>query len=74
MRVPPNAMRRLVALEQAAIDATRRRDEAVALVLAAIDAPGGSRIILQNDGSGAVVFPEEQKDSESYLEDAADRS
>ncbi len=53
--VPPEAMRRLLALEQAAVEAARRRDEAVALVLVALGASENARIVLCEDGSGEVI-------------------
>lgn len=54
MRVPAEVMRRLMELEQAAIEATRRRDEAVGLVLATLGAPMDAQIVLLPDGSGEI--------------------
>lgn len=58
MIVPAEAMRKLLALEQAVADAARRRDEAVQLVLAALGAPLDARIDLRPDGSGQIVGAE----------------
>lgn len=55
MRIPVEVMRRLLELEQAAIEAVRRRNEAVALVLATLGAPTDAQIILLPDGSGEIL-------------------
>ena len=53
--VPVDAMRRLLAMEQAVADAARRRDESVQLVLATLDAPMDSKINLLPDGTGQII-------------------
>lgn len=68
--IPADVMRRLIALHEAAHDAARRRNEAVALVLATLGAEPGDQIVLREDGSGLVVVPNVGKDSESVSENA----
>ena len=53
--VPVDAMRRLLAMEQAVVDAARRRDESVQLVLATLGAEMDSKINLLPDGTGQIV-------------------
>ena len=55
--VPVDAMRRLMAMEQAVVDAARRRDESVQLVLATLGANAemDSKINLLPDGTGQIV-------------------
>ena len=53
--VPVEAMRKLVAMEQAVADAIRRRDESVQLVLATLEAPSDAKINLLPDGTGQIV-------------------
>ena len=53
--VPVDAMRRLLAMEQAVVDAARRRDESVQLVLATLGASMDSKINLLPDGTGQIV-------------------
>ena len=53
--VPVDAMRRLLAMEQAVVDAARRRNESVQLVLATLGAPMDAKIDLLPDGTGQIV-------------------
>jgi hypothetical protein len=57
MIVPAEAMQKLMELERLAIEAAQRRDEAVQLVMLAIGAPPGARLVLQPDGTGQVQPP-----------------
>ncbi len=68
--IPAAVMRRLLALDQAAQDAARRRDEAVSLALAWVGAEPSAQIVVREDGSGLVVVPNVGKDSESVSENA----
>jgi hypothetical protein len=53
--VPVDAMRRLMAMEQAVADAARRRDESVQLVLATLNAPMNAKINVLPDGTGQII-------------------